>query len=347
MRLIKTVGPASAFVAAMLFIECHESLAEVDRIHFISTPAMPPVTGPVSVIDSRHVWIGLAYTADGGTSWTGRLPPEDLSGNFLTSPPYGQTTFFITAKVGWLSGANSVWATTDGGTVWERTMPGHIHAMAFSAKHGWMAVGNEKNVDNYVSNDLGEHWMQCGVSWNLSDLAPLSSASFISQEEGWITVANYDRLERPIRGGVARTMDGGCTWKILWREPTHRSQNLAGIQFVDRNSGWLFGSHGALLETKDGGTHWVEVALPKKKFNLESAFLVSGGKGWVLEGENTENVIYYTANDGKKWNAVSNVDLRGSRGIASALPPTWGDAFLIKLRLETRSRATPSSHSLE
>ena len=331
-RMKSTSGKKLTLALVLLVIIGYEARATVDAVEFSLAPTKAPVTGPVSAIDRQHIWVGLTYTGDGGISWTERCPPTDLADKFLDTPPYGQTTYFVTAAIGWLTGIDAVWATTDTGRTWEPKFRGHFHAITFAGEHGWMAVGDDRAVANYVSPDLGRTWTRCGSSWSLLEVAPLESASFIDAKHGWITIAQYDRLARPLAVGVARTTDGGCAWETLWWDSDRRGNSLAGIQFIDQTFGWLFADHGRLLQTEDGGKTWHRVVLPKPRFNLESAYLVDKKTGWILGSPAAGSTLYYTSDAGETWISVPDLDIRDNRGAAHTIPPLWGDMFLARTR---------------
>jgi photosystem II stability/assembly factor-like uncharacterized protein len=223
--------------------------------------------------------------------------------------------------------------TDDGGSTWRRQVPGHIHTMTFEKGAGWMAAGNSKSVQDYVTADRGQNWTQCGAPWRLSELAPLSAVSFISPRTGWITVANYNQRELPLIGGVAKTTDGGCTWETLWRDTKSQGENLTGIQFVDESFGWLTAMYDRLLETRDGGRHWNPVRMPREWINLESTYLVDRTHGWIIGSSIRGLALYYTSDDGKHWTSVSKEDFIARRGLATEIPPLWGAAFLARIQL--------------
>ena len=264
--------------AVLLAVACgswRTSPAADGAVRFSSAPTETPVTGAaVSVIDDRQIWVGLAYTEDGGATWVARHPPATSALEFDESgPDYGAHTHFITAEKGWLGGLRSIWRTDDGGLSWRAQLPGSRYWMAFAGSSGWLAAGDGNAVENYRTEDVGETWKKCGEPWVLSRAAPWSWASFLDPNDGWITIGSYNDRQLPFRGGVARTMDGGCTWEALWHDDDP-SENLGSIQFVAGGFGWLFSFHGRLLETGDGGSHWTPVALPPSWF-IEDAYLVS------------------------------------------------------------------------
>jgi len=308
-----------------------ESPAAVEVVRFTAQPADLPATGPVSVIDPRHAWVGLTYTSDAGESWAARVPSPKDAARFADNPPYGQTTVFITAERGWLSGLDSVWMTDDGGLTWQPQLHGRIGGLALIGKAGWIVAGDSHSSWNYTTTDSGQNWSRCGPPWDYSLVGPFGSASFIDAQTGWMTVTNYDRIGRPLVGGVARTADGGCKWDIVWRDTVHPADNLTGIQFVDKDYGWLTASYSRLLQTSDGGSHWHSVALPSVL--IESSYLVSKTRGWILGGSDTGSGLYYTSDGGKQWISVSETDLRENQGMAQEIPPSWGAAFLMRLHL--------------
>jgi photosystem II stability/assembly factor-like uncharacterized protein len=328
--LIRLCGSWGIVLAAIV-LAGPDSPPAGEVVRFLSQPAEPPTPGAVSVIDGQHVWVGLTYTADGGLSWVARCPPAMSGADFDLGAPCGvANTFFVTANRGWLTGTRSVWMTDDGGLTWRSQVPGRVYAMAFVGNRGWLAAGGAQSVQNYRTEDLGQTWNQCGSLWDLSQVGPWGSASFLDARNGWITVGSYGERGLPYRGGVARTADGGCTWKILWREP-RPSGGMGDIRFVDNSFGWVIASFGTLLRTRDGGTHWSPVALPEPDF-LQSAYLVSRSRGWIMGGTNEGSVLYYTTDAGAHWHSVSDEDIRANRGMAREIPVGWGEALVLSFQ---------------
>jgi len=333
----------NAYRTTALAIVCAaalSSLAATGLVRFVSGPTAKPPVGAVSVIDSRTAWVGLTATHDGGGSWTAWRPSESVAQEFVNGPEYGQTTFFLTATRGWLTGFGSVWMTEDGGRTWSSQVPGHIHAITFINERGWMAAGDGQSVRNYVTENGGQNWVPCGAPWRPSELAPGSGASFLGPQKGWITVAKSDRLERPFAGGVAKTTDGGCTWKVVWRQAPGHWENLTGIQFVDDNFGWLTATYGRLLLTDDGGLHWKAVSMPAEWLNLEGSYLIDRTHGWIIGSAPRGLALYYTSDGGRYWTPVSQADFLARQGLAREIPPLWGAAFLARIQLGPGNRSS-------
>jgi photosystem II stability/assembly factor-like uncharacterized protein len=303
--------------------------SQSELVRFSSQAVAKPEVGPISVVDPQHIWVGLSYTADGGTSWIGRFPPED-SHQFEHIPPGDQTAIFANGDRGWLSGLGRIWATNDAGITWSSLFSGvGVGTLGFSGTHGWIAVGDDRSTRNYITQDLGATWTQCGMDWDLLRMGPFSRVSFVDDRNGWISVAKFDSLRRPLATGVARTEDGGCIWKILWWDPV-RWEKLFEIHFVDRSFGWMGADREKLLETRDGGLHWKSIRLPRSDFYLEGLHLIDRQRGWVLGSPPPG--LYYTADGGTHWHVVSDSDLRQNLGGSRQIPPSWGDGLLVKLR---------------
>jgi photosystem II stability/assembly factor-like uncharacterized protein len=313
---------------------------------FLSHSAGPPQDGQTFATDSQHIRVGLASTTNGGASWIERKPPANGARDFLDIPAAAQPAYFKNDRLGWLSGVDSVWNTTDGGLTWSRMLDGHLHAVSFGDKHaGWMGVGDGRSVRNYVTRDSGYTWSECGEEWQLTTVAPMSSAFFLNDNTGWVTVASYDDLERPVRTGVARTDDGGCKWKTIWWNLNRNQDILGTLNFVDTEFGWLSAAgYGKLRQTSDGGITWQDVPLPARYFEIRSSILVDHTHGWVLgdfsDMAGTLSGIFYTSDRGQHWLPVPQSDLRLNRNLARQLPASWSDGLLVRaLTIHEKVRA--------
>jgi len=305
-------------------------------VRFSSSSAPAPSGSTVSVIDKDHIWIGLVHTADGGQSWSSWSPRDADAGLFNNVEPQYQLAKFITDWRGWLSWS-SVWQTEDGGGSWSWLFAGHVHAMAFApGSAGWMAVGDGRSVRYFHTSDLGTAWHQCGET-TLKDGAPLDSASFIDEKTGWATYAKYNDRELPIPPvGVARTDDGGCTWKTLWIDAEEPPYQLGTISFANDTFGWLsVTGYGGLLATSDGGFHWRSLPLPTQRFMVQSAFLIGRADGWILghsaSTPESDSGLYRTSDGGLHWEAISKNDLRDDRAAAREVPIGWSEGYAAKV----------------
>jgi photosystem II stability/assembly factor-like uncharacterized protein len=328
MIFLRVIGALVLIVVAL----GQNSIPPPEPIRFESRAVGWPESGPISLIDLQHIWVGLTYSEDGGATWVGRFPPADTHEFERNIPPNFQKAAFVNSRRGWLSVLGRVWVTNDAGTTWSPLFDGTIRGFDFSGNTGWMAIDKyhsvDRSIETYVTRDQGATWSKCGSSWKIPGVAPFS-LTLIDEHTGWGNIAKFDARGRAEGDGVARTDDGGCTWEILWWDPMQGDQ-LFGIQFVDKSTGWMGASRGRLLETHDGGLNWRTVPLPRTDFYLEGVHLMDRKKGWVL-GNPMPN-IYFTLNGGVSWKAITESDLRENRGATRDIPSSWGEGLLTKIR---------------
>jgi photosystem II stability/assembly factor-like uncharacterized protein len=79
---------------------------------------------------------------------------------------------------------------------------------------------------------------------------------------GYSTVQNYNEDPTIAQRAVAKTEDGGRTWRELPVTNNHAYQEF-GVGFVDARRGWVGGGSGG-FETCDGGRHWHAVDMGTK-----------------------------------------------------------------------------------
>jgi photosystem II stability/assembly factor-like uncharacterized protein len=311
--------------------------ARPKTISFSTKQIALPSTGNVSVIDPLHIWVGLALTQDGGHSWTARLPKKEDNTRWFDIPETFGRTFFKTENRGWLNGTNAIWATIDEGQTWSLAFPRKsFSTIGFSTEtQGWMAVKERhRSVQNYVTSDAGVTWSVCGNPWPDHSWFPTGSVSFISPRTGWVAVGRYDDSQRTSFFGVAKTIDGGCNWKVSWQDTEGIGGQIGEVQFLDKNFGLLMpGNWGSLLKTDDGGVHWERVS---GDYHMEGGFFTSRTDGWALgnpTGLETDSGLAHTSDGGKSWDAISASEIRANRGIARTIPTSWGAGYFRKLRI--------------
>jgi len=69
-----------------------------------------------------------------------------------------------------------------------------------------------------------------------------------------------------------------ATWT---RQPSGTMAWLHAVYFLDQNRGWVAGSGGTLLETKDGGATWKRL-FPLGKDNLHDVYFANENVGWLV-----------------------------------------------------------------
>lgn len=106
------------------------------------------------------------------------------------------------------------------------------------------------------------------------------SVTFVSDRSGWVLGGGRCETGRGDCLGIARTRDGGRTWKGLPAPRGH--QRIAGglpedqLRFGDLLNGFAFGQ--GLVTTHDGGGHWKRTPLTGAVASLE----VGHGQWWAI-----------------------------------------------------------------
>ena len=260
-----------------------------------------PGQGWLSFLDSDHAWllqaiggpsiapppVALWRTVDGGASW------QHLS--MLGVPDTGQKgpLLFVDAlrglQVAGTSGGSiaSLLATVDGGDSWQQVatfgspMPGALLLNARIFVHGghllavplWVTgavvaqsgvgvqlLGNEVlHPSVSVSDDAGRTWspLRAGPSVSVAFNGPVG-----------LTMDDHGRLVMFDRGRLWVSEDSGATWRA---RPAALPRGMETVGTITAAPGALFvtarsdrlASTDELLRSRDGGSHWSVVPLPK------------------------------------------------------------------------------------
>ncbi len=174
----------------------------------------------------------------------------------------------------------------------------------------------------------------------------LNGIFFLDSLIGWAVGNN---------SSIIKTIDGGKSWSL---QSSPKLANLTKVFFSDHNNGIIVGgdgaySHGALLQTSDGGERWIDrnpypqdgysfhdVSFHSKKIGYINGFAgvektVDGGKTWEnslyigsgwgttvffidsLTGwaGNTIGYVYKTTNAGKDWSLISKLGFKWHKRI--------------------------------
>jgi photosystem II stability/assembly factor-like uncharacterized protein len=109
------------------------------------------------------------------------------------------------------------------------------------------------------------------------------------------------------------TEDGGETWVP---QETQGAVTLFDVFFTDPSNGWAVGNAGALFQTTDGGTRWVDRTIPcgktcTKLIDLLRIRFTTPQTGWII-GQG--GMLYRTTDAGFSWSEgrpVSRVSMFG------------------------------------
>lgn len=296
---------------------------------FASEPVEAPQPGTEgSFVDELHAWVigelqlknsndlkrsrGLVFTTDGGKTWDGLLPsPESKALDWL--PYYYWQIRFISPTRGWLTGNDSTWQTDDGGLTWRRIFSASFDELQFrDEQHGWMNIADASGQQTYVTEDGGQTWQLCGSKRDYSNQVPRQDSYFLSPQVGWALTSKADKKDPRITvKGVAKSIDGGCTWNQVWinRDPDARYND---IYFLNDHEGWLAGE-ATLLHSSDGGKSWLEIPRPTSETNVFQVYFVNSKEGWIISGypfmPPADTGMYRTFDAGKTWKQLSEKEI--------------------------------------
>ena len=227
----------------------------------------------VFALNERRVWaVGLkgviAQTKDGGESWESKYYTVGIS------TAHRAVTFIDSIK-GWIAGdymaedgiKGFILYTDDGGESW------------VELSHHEVAIGDVTFVNEDEGWALGAggiiyHTVDGGKSWDVQLRGgPDSEIVFVDENTGWASGV--------WPGRVWGTTNGGETWKLLF---TTRSSSAAGMDFINKNQGWIAGILGYIWKTGDGGRSW-----QRQKSGTANALravdFVNENEGWIV-GDN-------------------------------------------------------------
>ncbi len=109
------------------------------------------------------------------------------------------------------------------------------------------------------TNDGGKSWKK--VYQSSRPFETTWKASFPSTNIGYVTIQSYNPDPNVKQQRVAKTTDGGNTWKEINLVEDANAREF-GIGFIDDNHGFI-GTMNSGYETKDGGNSWLPINLGK------------------------------------------------------------------------------------
>lgn len=220
----------------------------------------------------------LYETRDGGLTWA-PVGPERVEGpavkgicaidvvrerRIFQGSLVEQVIIHAAGRVG---GPGFVMRSVDGGQSWRvldlRDRVGPIlDVKFFDARVGLVFAGTHADVERssaliLMTRDGGETWREVYRSARPFELT--WKASFPTREVGYVTIQSYDPDPSVTQRVVAKTIDGGETWREL-PLVDDASVRAFGVGFVDAEVGWV-GTSTSGFETRDGGASWRRVEL--------------------------------------------------------------------------------------
>ena len=239
----------------------------------------------IGMVDGRHGFagnIGTGYfpgvtdgtplyeTTDGGDHWVAvsNIHGPAMQGicaiDILHPDARDQSSAIIHAA-GRVGGPARLLSSLDSGKTWSNIDMTPWIAMIvdvkfFDAKHGVIFGGSDVDLSKsraviVTTDDGGKHWQRAYESKRPSEL--IWKGAFPSRRVGYATIQNYDTNAGVTQRWLAKTTDGGKTWKEL---PLVNDKQVTeyGVGFANPDLGWV-GTNKGGFETKDGGAHWDHV----------------------------------------------------------------------------------------
>ena len=244
-------------------------------IHFLDS-----LTGFAGTVGTEYFpgvtdTIPLYRTRDGGTSWE----PVSYTGPYVkglcaidaVAEPFVnhgvldmRYHLYAVGRVG--SPANFM-VSHDGGQTWASQSMGPWCKMLFDIKmfnrlEGIACAATSADVTEahaliLSTNDGGTTWTKRYESTRPYELT--WKASFPSRKVGYVTIQSYNPDSTVTQQRIARTTDGGKTWRELPLVKNAKAREF-GVGFVDDRTGWVGTATGG-YETRDGGKSWKPVEM--------------------------------------------------------------------------------------
>ncbi|HUP69820.1 MAG TPA: YCF48-related protein [Acidimicrobiales bacterium] len=234
--------------------------------------------------------LGLAATADGGSTWLPQNAAERGDGGTAL-----RDVVFTDHLRGHAVGGraqNLIVGTSDGGTTWSQRysqLTGHdtlgMEAVAFAdGAHGYaLSAGRGKNKVLRTS-DGGATWGPAGGVlvdtkfgaerlWDVASAEGPGCESVPEPDPEW--AAGCHAWVVGNNGQIHHTADGGATWAEQRKASGARwtTERLFGVSFADAATGVAVGHNGIVLVTTDGGRSWQTRTLPGLPADLDDVSL--------------------------------------------------------------------------
>jgi photosystem II stability/assembly factor-like uncharacterized protein len=259
--------------------------------------------------DAGHGWIVgqdgvLLHSVDRGSTWTRRPSGVDV---------HLFAVDVVDRLEGWAVGDRATYVhTSDGGERWSAgRIGGAVGVSALETlveqepvlydvqfadpRSGWI-VGEFGGI--YHTADGGQTWtaQQRTLIGGEGIFATLDLPTFF----GLSFTGGMHGIVAGLQSKVARTRDGGTSWRFEPFEPTAAAADplYQPFQFADTTA-WVVGAGGALYHQPSVGEPWQRVGLGRDVTTwLRGVHFLDKNDGWVVGGS---GVILHTTDGGRSW----------------------------------------------
>jgi photosystem II stability/assembly factor-like uncharacterized protein len=263
-----------------------------------------------------QVWISgqeglILHSSDGGKTWQ-----KQESGTKV----YLFSIFFLDENHGFAVGDKSMLAeTTDGGKTWQARKietPNEGGAGGEADAEAALAIQDPIFYDirfadpkvGWIAGEFG-HLLKTsdgGQTWTAQQKSLMTPESGIVDPMdlptffGEYTLSDKEALAAGLDGRIARTRDGGTSWRF---EPMKVEFPLTDPLYqpyvtADGNA-WVVGAAGQVVRLPPGQTEWTRADLGMQVYTwLRSVNFADAQNGWMVGGFGT---ILRTSDGGKSW----------------------------------------------
>ncbi len=219
--------------------------------------------------------IPLYGTIDGGKTWS----PVSYKGPYvkglcaidIVKEPFinhGKTDYKVHIyAVGRVGSPANMMVSHDGGLTWSSNSMDQDCKMLFDIKMfdkntGFACAATSEDISQsnaliLKTTDGGKTWKK--VYQSNRPFETTWKVSFPSEKVGYVTIQSYNPDPSAKQQRVAKTTDGGDTWKEINLVEDAGARQF-GIGFIDENHGFV-GTMNSGYETKDGGLTWKPIQL--------------------------------------------------------------------------------------
>lgn len=264
----------------------------------------------VRFVDANNGWASgqqglILHTTDGGKTWR---PQKSGTNVYLFS------LYFLDQNRGWAIGDKSILTeTSDGGTTWTLRKVSSAAQKQVSAAE---AIASEDPVlydvhfvdakSGWVVGEFGKifHTIDGGQSWteqeqsllgqevvDLLDLPTFFGVRFTDNQHG---------LAAGLDGKIARTQDGGASWKFEKMKLDYPIVDpLYNPFLLPDGSGWAVGAAGEVVRLATPGGEWQRAKLGMEVVTwLRGMHWLDQNNGWIVGGF---GLILHTKDGGQTW----------------------------------------------
>ncbi|MCD9017625.1 YCF48-related protein [Parachryseolinea silvisoli] len=306
-------GHSSVQLDAGAFSSYAWSTGETTRTITVTSP------GWYSVSVQNAVGCSVAKTV-----FVGDVAPEPPAEEWewLNPLPSGRSVrdiCFVNDNTGFIVNGYQILRTTDGGKTWGVQQNAQGNRIAFKDQIGYV-VGDNGSV--YKSTHQGGGWTRVffGASDNLNGVSVIhpdtvfvtsGSQLFVTYDGGksWTpravpgvaVVASVFTSSKTghvagSNGILAKTTDGGLTWRIVHNDSNISPSNFFALTFVNSKVGYATQAHSNIYKTTNGGETWEELPwVPDAAYDV---FFLNERVGYIA-GDG--GVVHKTENGGMSW----------------------------------------------